>query len=86
VYGKQHDRIESIDTAGQIGVMNAGGKRFVPMPVDYLSWTEGVKTAIESGRFGTKERIAWFTGELSPNARKAFKEARWIVRENAPRA
>jgi len=85
-YGKQHGRIESIDTAGQIGVMNAGGKRFVPMPVDYLSWTEGVKTAIESGRFGTKEHIAWFTGELSPNARKAFKEARWAVRENAPRA
>jgi hypothetical protein len=85
-YGKQHGRIESIEIAGQIGMMNAGGKRFVPMPVDYLSWTEGVKTAVESGRFGTKERIAWFTGELSPTARKAFKEARWIVRENAPRA
>ena len=81
---KKRERIEQLDAAGKIGVMRAGEKLFVPLPVDYLSWTEGVKTAVEGRRFEARERIVWLTGAMSPTAREGLREARWTVREYAP--
>jgi hypothetical protein len=65
--------------------MHAGNKLFVPMPVDYLSWTDGIKSAVQGDRFGSGARVAWFSGTLSPNARKGLEGAGWTVREHAPR-
>jgi hypothetical protein len=84
VYGKS-ERIGKLAAAGQVGVMHAGNKLFVPMPVDYLAWTDGVKSAIQGDRFGSGARVAWFSGAVSPNARKGLEAAGWTVREHAPR-
>lgn len=81
---KKQARIEKLEVAGKVGTMRSGAKLFVPMPVDYLSWTEGVKTAVEGPNFGEGERVAWFTGEASKRAREGLKEARWSIREHAP--
>lgn len=83
-YGKG-ERIGKLGVAGQVGVMHAGNKLFVPMPVDYLSWTDGIKSAVQGDRFGSGARVAWFSGTLSPNARKGLEGAGWSVREHAPR-
>ena len=83
VYRKD-ERISKLDTSGRIGVMRAGEKLFVPLPVDYLSWTDGVKTAVEGKNFEARERIVWLTGLTSRTAREGLREARWTVREYAP--
>lgn len=79
------ERIGKLGVAGQVGVMHAGNKLFVPMPVDYLSWTDGIRSAVEGDRFGSGARVAWFSGALSASARKGLKGAGWTVREHAPR-
>jgi hypothetical protein len=78
--------IERIDAAGRVGVMRAGNKAFVPIPVDYVSWTAGIKAAVDGERFKSTENVAWFAGALSPTARKAFEAQRWTIVENAPRS
>jgi hypothetical protein len=81
---KKSERIERLDVAGKIGVMRAGDRLFVPVPVDYLSWTEGVRAAVESPKFEARERVVWLTGEASRRAHEGLRETRWTVREHAP--
>jgi hypothetical protein len=81
---KKQERIEKLEVAGKVGTMRAGSKLFVPMPVDYLSWTEGVKKAVEGKDFGAGESVVWLTGAASPRARDGLREARWTVRDYAP--
>lgn len=81
---KKTDRIASLDVAGKIGVMRAGDRLFAPVPVDYLSWTEGVMAAVESRNFEARERVLWLTGTASRRAHEGLREAHWDVREYAP--
>jgi len=81
---KKQERIEKVEVAGKVGTMRAGSRLFVPMPVDYLSWTEGVKKAVEGKDFGAGERVVWLTGTTSLRAREGLREARWTVRDYAP--
>jgi hypothetical protein len=81
---KKNARIDKLDVAGKVGVMRSGDRLFVPLPVDYLSWTEGVKTAVEGKKFEARERTVWLTGTTSRAAREGLREARWTVRDYAP--
>ena len=64
--------------------MRGGDKLFAPLPVDYLSWTEGVKAAVEGKNFEARQRIVWLTGATSRRAREGLRQAHWDVREYAP--
>jgi hypothetical protein len=81
---KKQERIERLEAIGKVGGMRAGSRIFVPLPVDYLSWTEGVKKAVEGKDFGAGERVVWLTGTTSRSAREGLREARWNVRDYAP--
>jgi len=83
VYAKS-ERIDRIEIAGKFGGMHSGDKLFVPIPVDYLSWTEGVKAAAEGKKLEARERTLWLTGEASRRAREGLRQGRWTVREYAP--
>ena len=81
---KKQERIERLEAIGKVGGMRAGSRIFVPLPVDYMSWTEGVKKAVEGKDFGAGERVVWLTGTTSRSAREGLREARWTVRDYAP--
>jgi len=81
---KKQERIERLEAIGKVGGMRAGSRIFVPLPVDYLSWTEGVKKAVEGKDFGSGERVVWLTGTTSRSAREGLREARWTLRDYAP--
>jgi hypothetical protein len=69
---------------GPIAGRGRDGSLFVPVPVDYVAWTERV------GRFATrkdlagKTRVAWISGTFSPRAKKGLTAGGWTLREGAP--
>jgi hypothetical protein len=80
-YGKS-DAIVSMEALGKVAAFRTkGGKLFIAVPVDYLSWTEGVKTFVEGKKGGAGERVVWFTGTASPRALAQLREKGWQVRD-----
>ena len=80
-YAKEGDAIVSMAAPGKIGTFKtASGKMFVPAPLDYLSWTEGVKKFVDSENF-RGERVVWFTGKASPKAATELREKGWKLRD-----
>mgnify|MGYP003515764791 CR=1 FL=1 len=69
--------------AGQrAGFRGAKGGLFLPVPVDYLSWTEGVKTFAERKDLGAGARLVWLSGRASPKAAQGLKAHGWSLRED----
>ena len=54
----------------------------IPAPLDYLSWTEGVKTFAERKDLGAGARVVWLSGRASPKAAQGLKAHGWSLREN----
>jgi hypothetical protein len=54
---------------------------FIPAPLDYLSWTEGVKQFTERKEAASGTRIVWLTGKASPSTAAQLRASGWIVRE-----
>lgn len=82
-YAKAGDAIAAIEAPGKLAAFRtAKGGFFVPAPLDYLSWTEGVKTFAERKDLGAGPRVVWLTGRFSPTASRGLKEHGWALREN----
>ena len=80
-YGKEGDAIAEMITLGRVGAFRTkSGKTFVAAPLDYLSYTEGVKAFLESNQSG--KRVVWFRGSASPAAANQLRAKGWSVREN----
>lgn len=61
------------------------GNIMTMLPVDYLSWTEGIasaaETSVDRGRqYPEAQRELWLLGDISPRARREITARGWIVR------
>ena len=80
-YGKEGDAIADVIILGKVGAFRtASGKTFVAAPLDYLSYSEGVKAFLENNRSG--KRVVWFRGKASPATATQLRATGWSVREN----
>ena len=79
------DPIVTVDLAGRImAVRTRSGRVNVPAPVDYIVWTESVRTfAVKEARRPDRAIVA--TGIASPIAREGLKAAGWTVQERSAR-
>jgi len=79
------DPIVAVDLAGRImAVRSRSGRVSVPAPVDYIVWTESVRTfAAKEPRRADRTIVA--TGIASPVARDGLKAAGWTLQERSPR-
>lgn len=80
-YVKEGGVIVAMEVLGKIGAFRTrGGGLFIPVPLDYLSWTEDVKAFVEgNGLQGQRE--VWFTGRPSPRAAAQLRERGTRFRE-----
>jgi hypothetical protein len=81
-YAKGGESFTAIEPTGKLAAFRtAKGGRFMPAPLDYLAWTEGVKAYAEREGTGSGARVVWLTGVASPSAAKGLKEHGFALRE-----
>lgn len=71
---------------GPIAGRGRDGRLVVPVPLDYVAWTERVGRFAKRKDFEGKARIAWIPGAFSPRARKELAAAGWTLREGGASA
>lgn len=80
-YAKAGDAIAAIEAPGKLAAFRtAKGGLFVPAPLDYLSWTEGVKAFAERKDLGPGPRVVWLTGRPSAAAARGLALNGWRMR------
>ena len=73
--------IIGMEALGKVGGFRTGSEGlFVPVPLDYLTWSEGVSAFIQRKDSAARTRTAWFTGKVSPKAAAELRKAGWSVR------
>lgn len=77
--------ITGMEPRGRVGAFRTDrDELFVPVPLDYLTWTEGVKAVVDAPTDrNVRARVVWFTGGASPKATAELRRAGWNVRVNA---
>ncbi len=75
-----------ISAPGPIAGRSRGGSLFVPVPVDYVAWTERVGRFANRKDLEAKTRVAWISGAVSPRAKKGLTASGWTLREGTPPA
>ena len=82
-YARAGNALAAIEAQGKLATFRtARGGLFIPAPLDYLSWTEGVKAFAERKDLGAGPRVVWLTGHFSPAALRGLKQTGWALREN----
>ena len=84
--GIERDPVVALDLVGRILVVRTrGGRLEVPGPVDYVVWTEPVKTfAVRKELKGARRNIL-VTGIASARAREGLQATGWSVEEHSKR-
>ncbi len=84
--GIERDPVVALDLVGRILVVRTrGGRLDVPGPVDYVVWTEPVKTfAVRKELKGARRNIL-VTGIASARAREGLQATGWSVEEHSKR-
>ena len=86
--GTERDPVVALDLTGRIMVVRTrGGRVVVPAPVDYVVWTEAVKTFAERNNLKSAraQRIVVTTGLASTKAREGLLATGWAVQEHSKR-
>jgi hypothetical protein len=84
--GAGRDPVVSLDLAGRVLVVHTLGARIeVPVPVDYVVWTEQVRTFAERKNLKGARRDILVTGLASERAREGLQAAGWAVQEHSKR-
>jgi hypothetical protein len=84
--GTERDPVVALGLAGRILVVRTrGGRVEVPAPVDYVVWTEPVKTFAERKDLKGAQRNILATGLASERAREGLQATGWAVREHSKR-
>jgi hypothetical protein len=73
--------LSSISAKGTVVARDRNGTLIVPAPVDYVSWTKRISYFAHRPDLAAPRRIALVTGQLSPMARRNFKQLGWTVYE-----
>jgi hypothetical protein len=82
--GAGRDPVVAIDLAGRILVVHTLGARIeVPAPVDYVVWTEQVKTFAERKNVKGARREILVIGLASERAREGLQATGWAVQEHS---
>lgn len=83
-YAEDGHAITGIERQGRIGAFRTTGDGlFVPAPLDYLTWTEGVKAVVDADADrDLRTRTVWFSGGASPTATAELRRAGWNMRTN----
>jgi hypothetical protein len=76
--------LATVSPHGTVVGRTQGGAVFVPAPVDYIAWTEGVATFARRADLQARERTLVTTGRRSPRAAKELTSQGWNVNEVAP--
>jgi len=74
--------IVQISAPGPILGRTEAGALVVPMPVDYISWTERVARFPQRPDIQAPEHVGFISGRLSPLANKEFEKRRWKLYES----
>ena len=84
--GAGRDPVVALDVAGRVLVVHTLGARIeVPVPVDYVVWTERVRTFAERKNLKGTRREILVTGLASERAREGLQAAGWAVQEHSKR-
>jgi hypothetical protein len=74
--------IVQISAPGPILGRTGAGTLVVPMPVDYISWTERVARFPQRPDIRAPEHVGFISGRLSPRANKEFEKRGWKLYES----
>ncbi len=84
--GAGRDPVVALDVAGRILVVHTLGARIVvPAPVDYVVWSQQVRTFAERQNLKGARRDILVTGLASERAREGLQAAGWAVAEHSKR-
>ena len=76
----------ALDLAGRVLVVRTLGARIeVPAPVDYVVWTEQVRTFAERKTLKGARREILVTGLASARAKEGLQATGWTVQEHSKR-
>ncbi|MBN8728500.1 MAG: hypothetical protein J0H15_12475 [Xanthomonadales bacterium] len=67
-----------------LAYLTAGGELVLPLPVDYLSWTEEVRDFLDRANFRVVEKTVLIGGQASLATRRGLTERGWNIRQHAP--
>jgi hypothetical protein len=70
-----------VSAPGPIIGRTAGGALVLPLPVDYIPWTERVATATKRPDFQATEKVLFLSGRVSPLAQKELAARGWKIYE-----
>ena len=73
--------IAQVSAPGPVVGRTAAGALLVPLPVDYIAWTQGVARHAEAPALKAPDRALSVSGQVSPRARKEFTRLDWKVNE-----
>lgn len=74
--------IGQITAPGPIMGFTASGRLVVPLPVDYVAWTQRAARFTQRDDLKAPDRLAWLSGQLSPRARKEVAARGWAIDES----
>jgi len=74
--------IGQVAAPGPIIGRTVDGRLVVPVPVDYVAWTERVAHFSQRSDLKAPNRLGWLSGRLSPRARKEFTGQSWTIDES----
>jgi hypothetical protein len=75
--------IAQVSAPGPILGRTVGGALVVPMPVDYIAWTERVARSSQRPEIlQAPERVGFISGRLSPLAQKELTKRGWKLFES----
>jgi hypothetical protein len=80
-YHKTLHPISAIAARGTLLARDSQGDGIVPVPLDYVAWTQRVAEFARRSDLKAQQRGVWLTGELSPRARRELTTAGWTVQE-----
>jgi hypothetical protein len=84
--GAGRDPVTALDVAGRVLVVHTLGARIeVPVPVDYVVWTEQVRKFAERKDLKGARRDILVTGLASEQAREGLQATGWAVQEHSKR-
>jgi hypothetical protein len=84
--GAGRDPVTALDVAGRVLVVHTLGARIeVPVPVDYVVWTEPVRKFAERKDLKGARRDILVTGLASERTREGLQAAGWAVQEHSKR-
>lgn len=80
-YHTGREPLTAVSGRGPLVGRTRGGGVLVPLPIDYVAWTERVAELTGRDDLRAQGRVVWITGHVSPRARQELAAAGWTLFE-----